>query len=72
MEISASQVAAFEIPAPEPGTQRAIAHFLDRETAKIDTLIAKQEALVSTPFTRAQHRRERMLGPAVGEGERLK
>jgi type I restriction enzyme S subunit len=33
---------------PPPEEQQAIADFLDRETAKIDTLIAKQEQLITT------------------------
>ena len=34
------------IPTPEQWVQKSIAAFLDRETAKIDTLIAKQERLI--------------------------
>lgn len=34
------------IPTPEQWLQKSIAAFLDRETAKIDTLIAKQERLI--------------------------
>jgi restriction endonuclease S subunit len=34
-------VANFQIPFPPPPEQRAIAAFLDQETAKLDTLIAK-------------------------------
>lgn len=36
------------IPLPAVEEQRAIADFLDRETARIDTLIAKQEQLITT------------------------
>ncbi len=36
------------IPLPPVGEQRRIAAFLDRETAKIDALIAKQEQLIAT------------------------
>lgn len=35
------------LPAPPRNTQEKIADYLDRETAQIDTLIAKQEQLVS-------------------------
>jgi type I restriction enzyme S subunit len=35
------------IPLPPPAEQRAIADFLDRETAKIDALIATQERLIA-------------------------
>lgn len=37
----------FVIPLPPPAEQRAIADFLDRETAKIDALIATQERLIA-------------------------
>lgn len=37
-----------DIPLPSVGTQRVILNFLDRETAKIDGLIAKQEQLIAT------------------------
>lgn len=36
---------SFPLPVPPPDTQGVIAEFLDRETAKIDALIAKQEEL---------------------------
>ncbi|GAC84452.1 type I restriction enzyme specificity protein [Gordonia paraffinivorans NBRC 108238] len=36
------------LPAPDFGTQNLIADFLDRETAKIDALISKQEQLIAT------------------------
>jgi len=36
------------LPLPPPEEQQAIADFLDRETAKIDALIAKQEQLIAT------------------------
>lgn len=39
---------AVRLPAPETETQRLIAEFLDRETAKIDALIDKQEQLIAT------------------------
>jgi type I restriction enzyme S subunit len=45
---TAEKVAALTVPAPSVGQQAAIADFLDRETARIDTLIAKQEKLIET------------------------
>lgn len=48
MELSASQMAAVEVPFPPEAQQRAIADYLDRETAQIDTLIAKQDQLIAT------------------------
>lgn len=47
-ELSGSQMSSFEIPVPPAASQRAIADYLDRETAQIDTLIAKQEQLIAT------------------------
>lgn len=44
---TAEKVAAFRVPAPDLLMQSAVADFLDRETAKIDALIAKQDALVA-------------------------
>lgn len=41
-------ISAIECPLPPVGEQRVIADYLDRETAQIDTLIAKQEQLIST------------------------
>ena len=40
------KLAAFRIPLPPLPEQRAIAAFLDRETAKIDALVAKKERLI--------------------------
>ncbi|WP_446666612.1 restriction endonuclease subunit S [Flexivirga sp. B27] len=40
--------AQIALPRPPDPEQRAIADFLDRETARIDTLIAKQEQLIAT------------------------
>ena len=37
-----------DVPVPPLDEQRAIADYLDRETAQIDTLIAKQERLIET------------------------
>ncbi len=39
--------AKIPLPVPPPEEQRAIAHYLDRETTRIDTLIDEQQALVS-------------------------
>lgn len=47
-ELSGMQMASLEVPAPPLSEQRAIADYLDRETAQIDTLIAKQEQLIAT------------------------
>lgn len=44
--LSSAQVRAIRLPAPDLAEQRAIADFLDRETARIDTLIAEQQRLI--------------------------
>lgn len=49
------------VPVPPLGQQRAIAEYLDRETAGIDTLIAKQEQLIAT----LRERRSAMIRRAV-------
>lgn len=41
-----SQMKMIEIPVPEVSEQRAIADYLDRETARIDTLIEEQQRLI--------------------------
>ncbi len=44
--INASDVGTIAIPLPEPGEQRAIADFLDRETARLDKLVGKKRELI--------------------------
>jgi len=44
--IGTSQINALAAPLPSSEVQRAIADYLDRETAQIDTLIAEQERLI--------------------------
>ncbi|MDA0561726.1 restriction endonuclease subunit S, partial [Burkholderia pseudomallei] len=44
--INASDLARIALPVPPRGEQSAIAAFLDRETGKIDMLIAEQEKLL--------------------------
>jgi len=44
--VNASDVGVISIPLPSPDEQRAIAAFLDRETARIDTLVAKKRELI--------------------------
>ncbi len=52
------------IPLPSLSEQRAIAAFLDRETARIDTLIAKQEQMI----TLLREKRQAMIAHAVTKG----
>jgi type I restriction enzyme S subunit len=52
--VGTSTVSALELPCVDPQLQRAIADYLDRETAQIDTLIAKQEELIGRLHSRRQ------------------
>jgi type I restriction enzyme S subunit len=54
----------FVIPAPPPEEQTAIARFLDRETAKIDALIAEQQRLIEL----LQEKRQAVISHAVTKG----
>ncbi|MFL0409676.1 restriction endonuclease subunit S [Microbacterium paludicola] len=45
--LSSAQVRAIRVPAYTPDQQRAIADFLDRETAQIDAFIAENEKLIA-------------------------
>jgi type I restriction enzyme S subunit len=44
--INESEMATYELAKPPEPEQRAIASFLDRETARIDALVAKKERLI--------------------------
>ncbi|MCL4708305.1 restriction endonuclease subunit S [bacterium] len=44
--LSVDKISALKIPVPPLPEQRAIAEFLDRETAKLDTLVAKKQELI--------------------------
>ena len=46
MHIYSSELRYLAIPVPPIGEQRSIAAFLDRETARIDELVSKQELLI--------------------------
>ena len=62
--VSPDQVAISFMPVPPLPEQRAIAGFLDRETAKIDTLVAKKERLIEL----LQEKRIALIGRAVTKG----
>ena len=64
LQMSRDSLMGFPILLPPLEEQRAIADFLDRETAKIDTLIAKQEQLITT----LGERKRAELSKAVREG----
>ncbi|WP_408897468.1 restriction endonuclease subunit S [Nocardioides sp. R1-1] len=59
--LSVGNLARMEVPVPPLAEQRAIADYLDRETAQIDTLIAKQEQLIATLRERRDGLIERAL-----------
>jgi type I restriction enzyme S subunit len=53
-----------DMPVPTPAEQTAIAAFLDRETAKIDALIAEQQRLIEL----LQEKRQAVISHAVTKG----
>jgi type I restriction enzyme S subunit len=62
--VPADFIENFAAPLPPLAEQRAIAAFLDAETARIDTLMAKQEALIAT----LQEKRRAVISHAVTKG----
>lgn len=62
--LSAGSVRAIRIPAQSVAQQRAIADYLDRETAQIDAFIAKNEELIAL----LTERRAAVIGRAVTRG----
>ncbi len=62
--LNMEKVANFPIPLLSKNEQTAIANFLDRETAKIDTLIAKQERLIEL----LQEKRQALISHTVTKG----
>ena len=59
-----SDIVKFPIPFPGATEQRAIASFLDRETAKIDALIAEQQRLIEL----LQEKRQAVISHVVTKG----
>jgi type I restriction enzyme S subunit len=62
--IPPTQLASLPIWLPSPSEQDAIAAYLDRETAKIDTLIGKKERLIEL----LQEQRAALISQAVTKG----
>lgn len=61
--ISAGQLMALGLQIPSPTEQRSIADYLDRETARIDTLIAEQHRLIEM----LRERRQAQIDTAIFE-----
>ena len=62
--LSQEQLGSFMLPLPEEAEQHTIAAFLDRETAKIDALVAEQERLIEL----LKEKRQAVISHAVTKG----
>jgi len=62
--INESEMATYELASPPDNEQRAIAAFLDRETARIDALVAKKKRLIAL----LQEQRTALITRAVTKG----
>jgi type I restriction enzyme, S subunit len=62
--LTAEKLRKHRFPFPSPGEQRSIICFLDRETAKIDALIAKKQRLIEL----LQEKRTALISHAVTKG----
>ena len=62
--VNASDIGMIPVPLPPVDEQRAIADFLDRETAKIDALVAKKKTLVE----RLKEKRTSLISSTVTRG----
>ena len=62
--INASDLVDIKIPEPTCEEQQKIANFLDHETAKIDTLIEKQQQLIKL----LKEKRQAVISHAVTKG----
>lgn len=69
--IRSSDLNKVTIPLPPPNEQRAIADFLDQETAQIDALVSKQEEFIRLLRERRSRARE-ALADRVTRGHRLR
>lgn len=63
-QLTTGNLNSFEIPFPSEAERVKIANFLDHETAKIDTLIAKQEKLIEL----LKEKRQAVISHAVTKG----
>ena len=65
--LKVSEYTSAMVPLPSYEEQKAIANFLDRETAKIDKLIVKQEQLITT----LGERRKALISKQISQGSNL-
>lgn len=70
--LTAEKVLALRVPVPPSFEQDRIVNYLDRETARIDELIAEQETLLESLDARRVSSAERLFGARIGRGQRLK
>lgn len=70
--LTAEKLAAIPVPIPPADEQRAIADYLDRETARIGTLIAEQQQLVEILRLRKRAVLDGLTATAEGPRVRLK
>jgi type I restriction enzyme S subunit len=63
-ELSYDSLASFPVPLPDPDEQRAIADFLDRETAAVDALIAKKTCFIEL----LNEKRQALIAHTVAKG----
>lgn len=71
-EVPFSVLKTIDAYIPGHAAQRAIADYLDRETARIDTLIEEQQRLIEMLRERRRSVASDLLGDRVGKGRRLK
>lgn len=64
LELSSDELGSYALGIPNAEEQTQIANFLDHETAKIDTLIAKQEKLIEL----LKEKRQAVISHAVTKG----
>jgi type I restriction enzyme S subunit len=64
LELSGEELGRFQLPSAPVDEQQAIADFLDRETAKIDALVAEQERLIEL----LKEKRQAVISHAVTKG----
>ncbi|MDD3801716.1 MAG: restriction endonuclease subunit S [Desulfuromonas sp.] len=64
MELSSDDLRSVRLPFPEDETQRLIADYLDRETARIDALVAEKEKMLAL----LEEKRAALISRAVTRG----